>query len=275
MKEILNEWRNFISEGTKRTIAMELDLATDSIILYHTGWKHPDDAFENSPNLTFTGEPRIMGIETRPLGNDAIYFSSNKENAIGYKRFSELPYLYKVRFPISKIAGGKPNDPLGITRRQEITLPKEEAEYFFQQAAQNLESDYKARFQVVNDGLEVGVYDASLVEILDVQRLFSDEDVAKWFDENIRSSLDEYLGAKRLPDGRYEVPNPELEDVDIFERDELIEYLEGDIEDILDAKDISPKKKTGLQEFKRIFPNEFKNYKTTLLTVLERVKQGK
>jgi hypothetical protein len=274
MKEILNEWRKFVTEGAQRIINMELDLATDSIILYHVGWMRPGKPFGVHSKHMFTGEPEIMRGMTRPLGNKALYFSTNKESAFAYKKYSELSYLYRVRFPISKIAGGQSTDPLGITRRNEITLPKEEAEYFFKQAAENLNSDYKARFQVVNDGLEIGVYDASLIEILDVQRLFNDDDVAKWFDENIRKSLDDYLGARRLPDGRYEVPNSGMGIADTIDRDELIEYLEGDIEDILEAKDIPSKKKAGLQEFKSIFPNEFENYKTSLLKVLERIKQG-
>jgi len=273
MKKILKEWKRFITETYNKNIDMELDSSTDSIILYHTGWMHPSDAFKNSADLAFTGEPEIIRGMDRPMGNNAIYFSTNKSTATGYKRFSELPYLYKVRFPISKIAGGNPNDPMGIIGRNEITLPKEQAEYFFEKAAKNLSTDYKARFQVVNTGLEVGVYDASLVEVVEWNRLFTDGDVRKWFDKTIRPSLDDYLSTKKLPDGKYEVYNSAAEESEIFDKDELIEYLEGDIEDMLDAKDISPKKKTAMQEFKRIFPNEFKNYKTSLLKVLEMLKQ--
>jgi len=275
MRKILNEWRKFVLEGLGRNIEIELEIPSDSIILYHAGWMHPSDAFKNSEDLAFTGEPEIIRGMDRPMGNNAIYFSTNKSTATGYKRFSELPYLYKVRFPISKIAGGNPNDPMGIISRNEITLPKEQAEYFFEKAARNLDTDYKARFQVVNTGLEVGVYDASLIEVVEWNRLFTDDDVRKWFDKTIRPSLDDYLSTKKLPDGKYEVYNPAAEESEIFDKDELIEYLEGDIEDMLDAKDISPKKKTAMQEFKRIFPNEFKNYKTSLLKVLEMVKQGK
>jgi len=275
VRKILNEWRKFILEGLGRNIEMELEMSSDSIILYHAGWMHPSDAFKNSTDLAFSGEPEIIRGMERPMGNDAIYFSTNKSTATGYKRFSELPYLYKVRFPISKIAGGNPNDPTGIISRNEITLPKEQAEYFFEKAAKNLNTDHKARFQVVKTGLEVAVHDASLIEVMEWSRLFDDDDVRKWFDKNIRPSLDDYLSTKKLPDGKYEVHNSVAGEAEILHRGELIEYLEGDIEDILNTKNISPKKKTAMQEFKRIFPNEFKNYKSSLLKVLEIVKQGR
>ena len=277
MKKILNEWKKFLQEGDARTIEMELETSSDSIILYHAGWMHPSDAFRSGADFAFTGEPEIFRGMERPMGNNAIYFSTNKSTASGYKRFSELSYLYKVRFPISKIAGGNPNDPTGIISRNEITLPEEQAEYFFQTAANNLNTDYKAKFQVVNTGLEVGVYDTSLIEVLKWSRLFTDEDVRKWFDKNIEPIFRDYMKAKRLPDGSYEIPDATLSGaMEILSKNEMIEFLEGDFEDtFISTTHLPLKKKAALEEFKRVFPTEYESYTKSLLKVLETVKQGK
>ena len=277
MKKITNEWRKFLTEGLKKTIEMELDLSTDSIILYHTGWMSPIDAFSNNADFTFTGEPEIFKNMTRPLGNDAIYFASNKASASGYKRFSDLPYLYKVRFPISKIAGGNVDDPLGITTRMEITLTKNQAEYFFQQVAQNWNTDYKARFQLVNGGLEIAVYDASLIEIVSYEKLFDENDVKKWFNKNIEPIFKDYMKPKRLSDGSYEIPDATLSGArEILSKNDMIEFLEGDFEDtFISTTHLPLKKKAALEEFKRVFPAEYESYTKSLLDLLASIKADK
>jgi len=275
MKKIINEWKRFIAEGLKKTIEMELDLSTDSIILYHTGWMNPDDAFRNNADFVFSGEPEIFKDMTRPMGNDAIYFASNKTYASGYKRFSDLPYLYKVRFPISKIAGGSTDDPLRVTTRFEITLPKNQAEYFFQQASQNWNTDYKARFQLVGGGLEVAVYDASLIEILSYEKLFDENDVKNWFNKNIEPIFKDYMKPKRRPDGSYEILD-ELGDPMVLSKDDIIEYLEGDFEDFfVSTTHLPPKKREALEEFKRVFPTEYRSYTKSLLDTLASIKASK
>ena len=279
MKKLIKEWKKFITESYSKNIDIELDLSTDSTILYHTGWKSPEKSFETDQKFVFTGEPEIFKDMERPMGNSALYFASSQKGALGYSRFSDLPYLYKVRFPISKIAGGHINDPLGITKRSNFNIPIEEAEYFFKKAAANWKTDYKAKFQIIKGGLEVAVYDASLIEILSWKRLFSDDDVAKWFDENIRTSMQDYFEVEKMSDGKYRwAPDPDKDygDPEIMEKDVLMGYFIEDFENIFVSTTHLPlKKKAALEEFKKIFPTEYESYKKSLLDLLASIKAGK
>ena len=279
MKKLMKEWKKFITESYSKNIDIELDLSTDSIILYHTGWKSPEKSFETDQKFVFTGEPEFSKDMERPMGNSALYFASSQKGALGYSRFSDLPYLYKVRFPISKIAGGHINDPLGITKRSNFNIPVEEAEYFFKKAAANWKTDYKAKFQIIKSGLEVAVYDASLIEILSWKRLFSDDDVVKWFDENIRTSMQDYFEVEKMSDGKYRwAPDPDKDfgEPEIMEKDVLIGYFIEDFENIFVSTTHLPlKKKAALEEFKKIFTTEYESYKKSLLDLLASIKAGK
>ncbi len=257
MKEILNEWKKFINESNGIPLQVEIDLEKDEIILYHVGWMRPDEPFKIDSEHIFTGEPKFGS--RRPLGNESIYFSTSKAGAEGYKKYSSFPFLHKVKIPISKLAGAFHENNIQSALNRGVTASEEDFRAFAEQTMQNYKTDYGAEYQNLGSSLEVGVFDASIIERIDATPLFEVEDLRKYFDKVI-DRINRTINTSRNEEGKFVVKNSF--GTKLYDNAKMLRRLE----DTIGRYSYNSKERSKIETFKNYFPGEWES-------VMERVEE--
>lgn len=263
MKEILNEWKRFINESKGNPLKLEIDLEKDEIILYHVGWLRPDKPFGIHTKHMFSGEPKAHSNMKRPLGNESVYFSSSRAGAEIYKKYSEFPFLHKVKIPISKLAGAILEDNIQRALERGVTASEEDFRAFAEQTKQNYNTDYGAEYQNLGVSLEVGVFDTSIIERIDAEPLFEVEDLRKYFDKVI-DRINRTINTPRNEEGKFQVKGvfgPKLYDnANMLMR----------IEDTIERYTHNSKERSKIKTFQYYFPGEWE----ALMEKVEQFKQS-
>jgi hypothetical protein len=259
MKEIIKEWKMFVNESRDISLQIEIDLEKDEIVLYHVGWLRPDQPFEISSEYIYTGEPKFG--DRRPLGNESIYFSSSRAGAEIYKKYSEFPFLHKVKIPISKLAGHFLEDNIKRILERGVTASEEDFRVFVEQTMQNYKTDYGAEYKNLGISLEVGVFDTSIIERIDTTPLFEVEDLRKYFDKVIER-INRVINTPRNEEGKFIIKNSF--GTKLYDNDKMLMR----IEDTIGRYTYSPKERSKIETFKYYFPGEWEK-------VMERVEEFK
>lgn len=260
MKGILNEWKKFINESKGKPLQLEIDLEKDEIILYHVGWLRPDKPFGIHKKHMFSGEPKWFDSMKRPLGNESIYFSSSKAGAEIYKKYSEFSFLHKVKIPISKLAGPIQNN-IQVVLEYGVTASEEDFRAFAEQTMQNYETDYGAEYQNLGSSLEVGVFDASIIERIGATPLFEVEDLRKYFDKVI-DRINRTINTPRNEEGKFVVKNSMW--TTLHDNAGMLRRMDQTIENFT----YNSKERSKIKTFQYYFPGEWES-------VMERVEEFK
>jgi hypothetical protein len=263
MKEILNEWKRFVNESKGNPLQLEIDLEKDEIILYHVGWLRPDKPFGVHKKHMFSGEPKSHASMKRPLGNESVYFSSSKAGAEIYKKYSEFPFLHKVKIPISKLAGAFQENNVQMALQRGVTASEEDFLAFVEQTKQNYETDYGAEYQNLGSSLEVGVFDASIIERIDATPLFEVEDLRKYFDKVI-GRINRVINTPRNEEGRFIIKNSF--GTKLYDNAKMLRRIEETIE----RYTYNSKERSKIETFKYYFPGEWE----ALMEKVEQFKQS-
>ena len=90
------------------------------------------------------------------------------------------------------------------TLKYGVTASEEDFRAFAKQTMQNYKTDYKAEYQNLFTSLEVGIFDASIIEKIDAIPLFEAEDLRKFFDK-ISDHFNRTMSAPRNEEGLFQV----------------------------------------------------------------------
>lgn len=261
MKKILKEWKRFMGESKGNPLQLEIDLEKDEIILYHVGWLRPDKPFKISSEYIYTGEPKFGN--RRPLGNEAVYFSSSKTGAETYKKYSEFPFLHKVKIPISKLAGAILERNMERALERGVTASEEDFRTFAEQTRNNYKTDYGAEYQNLGTSLEVGVTDASIIERIEATPLFEVEDLRKYFDKVI-DRINRTINTPRNEEGKFIIKN--MFGTDLYDNAKMLMR----IEDTILRYTHNSKERSKIKTFQYYFPGEWE----ALMDKVEQFKQS-
>ena len=263
MKKLIKEWKKFINESVETTLQVEIDLEKDEIILYHVGWMRPDEPFKIAPEHMFTGEPKTHSNMKRPLGNEAIYFSTSKAGAERYKKYSSFSFLHTVKIPISKLAGSLRESNIQNILKSGLTASEEDFVAFAKQCMENYKTDYKAEFDYLGTSLEVGVLDTSIIERVEATPLFTEADLSKHFDK-VFAHFNRTMKASKNEEGKFMIKT--------YFGDKLVDsdYMIRRIDDVIGRYSYAPKKLSEIETFKYYFPGKWEE----LMQRVEEFKQS-
>lgn len=248
MKELMNEWKRFVNESKGNPLQLEIDLQKDEIILYHVGWLRPDKPFGIHSKHIYTGEPKFGN--QRPLGNESIYFSSSKAGAEAYKKYSEFPFLHKVKIPISKLAGAIGKENVEKILQRGVTASEEDFRAFAEQTMNNFHTDYGAKYHNLWTSLEVGVFDASIIERIDATPLFEAEDLRNYFDK-VFNHINKVIDAPRDEEGKFQIKGPS--GIRLYDNAEMVRKINAAVNEYTQ----NSKGRSKIETFKYYYPGEW------------------